>query len=414
HDRYFLDRVATRIVELKNATTVTHHGNYSSFLSQRQIREAFLQSEKRRLDNKLREEAELARNLRASAHIRQAQSREKGIERLRGERRALADAQREGHLGKVDAVALKLSGDGHISAEVAIAEGVTKKFGDRALFENASFLIRGGEHVAFVGPNGCGKTTLIHMLLGEDADFQGVCRIGGWVRTGLLDQNAVFPDESLTMLEEAMARREQTEAQALRGLAKVGFYGDETRKAIAVLSGGERVRLKLALLLQQNPQCLVLDEPTNHLDLPAREAVERAIAGFEGTVIAVSHDRYFLNRCATRIIAFEDGALRSYDGNWDAYQRARAGAGLAAAAGQRRPEPAPPAAPAAPPANRPDRSEAARLEQEIEELERRMAQAVGAMGPDADPALYRDYGELQTRAAALMARWERLLDAQDA
>jgi ATP-binding cassette subfamily F protein 3 len=217
---------------------------------------------------------------------------------------------------------LKLQAASHKSAEIAMAKNGAKRFGDRVLFKNINFVIRGGEHVAIVGKNGCGKTTLLRILLGIDNDYSGTIKLGAWVKTGLLDQNAEYLDESRTMLEEVYAFKEQDEPAMRKHLAKVGFYGEEVNKRIAVLSGGERVRLKLALLLLREPQCLILDEPTNHLDLPAREAVERAVAEFKGTVIAVSHDRYFLNRCAARILAFENETIRAYQGNWDSYKQA--------------------------------------------------------------------------------------------
>ncbi|MEG0766798.1 MAG: ABC-F family ATP-binding cassette domain-containing protein, partial [Clostridia bacterium] len=406
HDRYFLDRVATRIIELKNATTVVHHGNYSGFLQQQAIRKAFLESEKERLDHEIRSESALARKLRATAHITQAKSREKGIERLRVARVQVRASQTEGHLGKVNAVGLRLTHDAHISAEVAAARHAGKRFGERVLLEDANFLIRGGEHVAFVGANGCGKTTLLRMLLGQDDDHTGTCRLGSWVRVGLLDQNAEFIDEARTMLAEVIKQREQPEDTARTLLGKVGFYGDEIQKTIDKLSGGERVRLKLALLLQQAPQCLVLDEPTNHLDLPAREAVERAVADFRGTVLAVSHDRYFLNRCATRIIAFEGVHLVSYAGNWDVYQQT-----LAA-----RMQPEIPAQQAVhakhgeSPAARAEDSSAriAEMEREIASLEAQMQQMTHRMMPDAPPSLYQDYEQASKQLEMLYEQWTKL------
>ncbi len=415
HDRYFLDRVATRVIELKNATTIEHHGNYSSFLQQQQIRTEFLHDEKERLDREIRLASDLARRLRATAHITQAQSREKGIERMKAERQRVLTAQREGHLGRVNATQLNLQRTAHVSAEIAAAEHATKRYGERVLFRDANFLIRGGEHVAIVGENGCGKTTLLRILLGQDPQVEGVCRIGPWVKVGLLDQNAEFDDAGRTMLEEVIFQKEQApgiageitpqqERPARDLLGKVGFYGDEIHKAIAKLSGGERVRLKLALLLQQEPQCLVLDEPTNHLDLPAREAVENAVATFRGTVIAVSHDRYFLNRCATRILAFEGEKIVAYDGNWDDYraaialQKEREAQARIAVQEKRRTQGSP--------AEKADNGAArAALEAEIERLEAHKQALEALMGPDADAQVYMDYQQAERALEELYAQW---------
>lgn len=319
HDRYFLDRVATRIVELNNADIVTFKGNYSSFIQQQQIRAEFMDKERDRLDREILRQKELYTTLRSHRMITAAQSRQKVIDKLKLERTEIVRKKKQGHLGKINTVGLNLEAAQHKSREIAICRGATKSFGDNLLFKDVSFQIGGGEHVAIVGANGCGKTTLLKMLQGLDSDFKGECAIGSWVKSGVLDQNTEFEDTSLTMSDMVLAQREQSEQEVRAILAKVGFYGEEIYKTIALLSGGERVRLKLALLMQQNPQCLILDEPTNHLDLPARDAVERAVREFLGTVIMVSHDRYFLNRCAERILAFKDKQLTSYEGNWDDY-----------------------------------------------------------------------------------------------
>ena len=402
HDRYFLDRLATRILELKNTTLLSHHGNYSSFLQQQAIRGAFLQDENARLAREIRQEAQLAQRLRATAHIRQAQSREKRLERLKQERQKVQALRTEGHLGKVNAVGLNLARSKHISMEIAVAKNAGKRYGARVRFERVTFLSRGGEHVAIVGPNGCGKTTLLRMLLGWDDAHEGKCAIGSWVKVGLLDQNAAFEDEDRSMLEEIIAAKDQPEASARALLAKMGFYGDEIHKSIEKLSGGERVRLKLALLLDQNPQCLVLDEPTNHLDLPAREAVEAAIAAFRGSVIAVSHDRYFLNRCARRILAFEGARVVSHDGNWDAYQQAKA-----APAASAKPSAAPKknAASGTATQSAAPRHSAEELEKELQAMEARKSALEQSFGPDTTPETYRDYADLMDALEKTYALW---------
>ncbi|MDO4564538.1 MAG: ABC-F family ATP-binding cassette domain-containing protein [Clostridia bacterium] len=403
HDRYFLDRVATRIVELNNGSVVSFKGNYSSFLQQKQIRLDFLNKERARLDREILREKEIYTTLRSHRMIKAAQSREKVIARLTEERAELRQKKRQGHLGAVNTASINLKPTDHISAEIAVCENASKRFGDVELFSAASFVIGGGEHLAIVGPNGCGKTTLLRMLQGLDADFTGKCRIGSWVRTGVLDQNTEFDDTSLSMIQLVTLEKEQTEDSARLALSRVGFYGDEIFKPIGLLSGGERVRLKLALLMQQNPQCLILDEPTNHLDLPAREAVENAVASFRGTVIAVSHDRYFLNRCAERILAFENKRLVSYEGNWDDYMKATAlDNDKPAPAGKKRGA----AKPAAPAASAPDPS--VELEKRIEALEAKKDQLEAALNELTPLDTYLELQSLYDEIDALYAEWLKI------
>ncbi|MDD3401080.1 MAG: ABC-F family ATP-binding cassette domain-containing protein [Eubacteriales bacterium] len=403
HDRYFLDCIATRIVELNNSSIVTFKGNYSNFLLQQQIRLEYMQKEKARLDREILREKELYTTLRSHRKITAAQSRQKVISKLSEERSALALRKQQGHLGKINTVGLNIAASDHLSAEIAVADHATKYFGENLLFENVSFLIEGGQHVAIVGANGCGKTTLLRMLMGLDEDFSGKCAIGSWVRTGVLDQNTEFDDVSLSAFEQIMADKEQSEVSVRDALSKVGFYGDEIFKPISLLSGGERVRLKLALLMQQNPQCLILDEPTNHLDLPAREAVENAVINFKGTVIAVSHDRYFLNRCAQRIIAFADKHVSTYQGNWDDYLVAIAPPAVEVKPQQRKfQKPTPPA--------EPKRDRQKELESEIAELEWQKYELEEQLSEATPLSSYQELQKLYERISTLYDEWEKLDD----
>lgn len=320
HDRYFLDRVATRIAELSHGTLLEKRCSYSQFIEQKEIARSFYLKEQKNLRVQIRDLEELIRNLRRQRKSKQADSRTHELQRLKDK---LAHNQQKvrtaGHLQKTNGPALRIQAHGHVSKEIAWAEGLTKSFGDHTLFEDISFHIAGGERIALIGPNGCGKTTLLNILRGLDRDFSGTAKLGTWVSYAYLGQSVYFPDMDRTVLEELMIDGKLEEAAARKHLARFQFYGDVVNSTLHVLSGGEKVRLYLAEVMLRNPHCLILDEPTNHLDLSSREALELAINEFRGTVIAVSHDRYYLNNCVDRLIAFQNGSVRVFDGNYDAY-----------------------------------------------------------------------------------------------
>ena len=323
HDRYFLNRVSTRVVELSGGTILEHKGSYATFMAQKEIRRQHAIDETARLRQEIKTKKNhitMAYNFRRHTALHMY---EKQLARLEQEKKDIAAEKTAGHLGYGRSASLNLGYDMQQSKRIAEAIGATKKFEDRVLFENIDFLISGGDRIGIIGANGCGKTTLLKMLLGLDHDFTGQCNIGRWVKYVFIDQNASFDDENRTPLQEIHACHELNERAARDALATVGLYKDEYRKPISVLSGGERVRLKLGLAMLDKPQCLILDEPTNHLDLPAREAVEEALAQFPGSVIAVSHDRSLLNSCVNKLFIMENKQLTVFLGNWDDYQKSK-------------------------------------------------------------------------------------------
>ena len=166
--------------------------------------------------------------------------------------------------------------------------------------------------MGIVGPNGCGKTTLINILIGIDKDYQGTAVLGDWVKYAYLGQTVEFQNEDAAVWEEVAKTFDLDRKEALHILSDYGFFGNEADKSIRILSGGEKVRLKLALLLMNDPFWLIMDEPTNHLDADSRDRLEEMIADYKGTVIAVSHDRYFLSHCMNRILEIKDYRFVSY------------------------------------------------------------------------------------------------------
>lgn len=333
HDRYFMDQVATRVAELENGSIIERSGSYSVFVKQKEKMAEFASREQKRLEMSIQIEKKKALSLKGQSkhrtrNISAWKSREKMVARLKDElNQNNSEFKTQEHLQSKAAPRIYFKSITHLSAEIARAEALKKRFDGNILFSGVDFLIRGGERVGIIGANGCGKTTLLNILLGRDTDYEGFARLGGWVRYAFLGQELEFEDENRTILEEFMNRKEMEQAFAKDRLAGFQFYGDDLNKKIEVLSGGERVRLYLACIMLMEPDCLIMDEPTNHLDVIARDAVMEALANFKGSLLAVSHDRYFLNKCVNRILEFEDGKMYSYQGNYEAYKSAKGALG---------------------------------------------------------------------------------------
>jgi ATP-binding cassette subfamily F protein 3 len=318
----FLDQVATRVAELGNGTITERSGNYSSFMMQKDRMREYARKEQFRLKQEIKRQTSIAGQLKATNKISAWKSRVKTVQRLQKELTVGVKEMRERHhLYRTAAPKVSFNSINHMSAEIAVAKGLTKYFDKFCLFSNVNFLIKRGEKIGIIGPNGCGKTTLINILLGKDEGFEGIANLGEWVRYGYLGQIIEFENKERTILEELLATKEMPENDARNYLARFQFYGDEVDKKIEVLSGGEKVRLYLSCLMLENPDCLIMDEPTNHLDVSARDALESALLNFNGTVIAISHDRYFLNRCVNRIFEICDGTLKIYNGNYEDFKK---------------------------------------------------------------------------------------------
>jgi len=281
--------------------------------------------------------------------------------------------------------------------------------GDKPLLDGATFAIERGEHVALVGPNGSGKTTLLETILGRRAPAGGRVRLGHGVVPAYFSQHEAELDERGSVLEAAMAGTglKRPEAQALLG--RFLFSGwDEHEKPAAALSGGERRRLALAIVVASGANLLVLDEPTNHLDLESRESLEAALEAFPGTVLLVSHDRALLDAVAGRLLAIEERDVRSYPGGWADYVRAQAA--------ESAPPPPPPkpkrARPAAPAKPVPTQIEL--VEREVERAEARVAELERKLAEDwADVTLVDAHRAARTELEGLLRRWEELFAASE-
>jgi len=277
--------------------------------------------------------------------------------------------------------------------------------GEKELLDGASFAVERGEHVALVGPNGSGKTTLLETLLGRREAAGGRLRLGHGVVPAYFSQHEAELDERGSVLDAAMSGTglKRPEAQSLLG--RFLFSGwDEHEKPVVALSGGERRRLALAIVVASGANFLVLDEPTNHLDLESRESLEAALEAFPGTVLLVSHDRAVLDAVADRLLAVEDGRIVSYPGGWADYVRAQDAGEAAPPPKPKRERPKRPVKPGPTPLELVE-AEVARAEERVNELERKLAEDWG------DATLLAAHKEAREDLAALISRWESLFEA---
>lgn len=311
HDRFFLDKVATKILDLENKTTVLYDGNYSTAMKVKAQRRAALESAYAKQQEHIRETEEYIRRYKAGVKAKQARGREKQLQRLE---RIILPPQKAGFnyfmFHKPEECAQR----------VAELDDVSVSFGDHKIFEHLSLLIRKGDGVAIVGPNGAGKTTLLRLLLGELQSPTGNIKIGSRVKIGYYSQQHESLCPSNTVFDEILSSFGLNDEQARHCLGAFLFKGDDIYKLIGDLSGGEKSRLALLKLMLTGANFLVMDEPTNHLDIPAKEAIEEAMMAFPGTFIVVSHDRYFLDKVTNFTCELENGHLTEYNGNYSYYR----------------------------------------------------------------------------------------------
>lgn len=401
HDRYFLDRVTNRTMELKNGRLYITAGNYSCHKEQRERDREIERKHYKSTMQEIRhveENIALLKQWNREKSIRQAESRQHRLDRLR---EGLVDPEKDSDILRFTFEAAQVSGN-----EVLTARSLSKAF-DRPLFHNADLDMMRGERVFLLGPNGCGKTTLLKMLAGRLATDSGFIRLGAKVSIGYYDQVQQGLDEKKTALQELWdAYPHKTETELRCAMAAFLFRGDDVFKPIGVMSGGERARLLLLKLMLAGDNFLLLDEPTNHLDIASREALEEALSDYDGTILAVSHDRYFINRMAGRVLALTPDGIEQVGGDYDAYAAARRVA-----------QAAPPVPVKAPSANtykqRKERESAIRR---LTTAVRRAEEAVTALEEEIaslsaqleDPATAADYEKLTAITATLHEKNEAL------
>jgi len=318
HDRYFLDNVAKWILEVDHGRGIPFEGNYSSWLEQKKAR---LEMEEKQASTRQKTLDKELEWIRMSPKARQAKSKARvsAYEKLAAEQAAARDSEIE-----IFIPASRSLGD-----QVIDVDNISKAFGDKLLFENLSFKLPPGGIVGIIGPNGAGKTTLFRMLVGQEKPDSGTIKVGATVDIGYVDQNRDALDPGKTVFEEISGGHDTIElgkrtVNARSYVAKFNFMGPDQQKKVGTLSGGERNRVHLAKLLRGGANLLLLDEPTNDLDVDTLRSLEEGISSFAGSVVVITHDRWFLDRLATHIIAFEgDGYVHVCEGNFEVYERSR-------------------------------------------------------------------------------------------
>ena len=316
HDRYFLDHVCTRMLEMENGGMTAFRGNYSTYTEHKMDEREYAM---RRYQNGMREIKRLEGVIEQQRRWNQERnyvtiaSKQKQIERL------------QSALVKPDdlpaSIRFHLRAEELTANEVVVCRHLDKRFGSTRLFTDLNLLIRNGERVCLLGANGCGKTTLLRILLGQEPPDGGVYRLGANVHVGYFSQSTTHTDKTNTVLDEVCDAYPFRDRQEIRNLLGAFlFRGDDVYKRLNTLSGGELARVQMLKLMLSGSNVLFLDEPTNHLDIPSREALENALVDYGGTMLVITHDRYFANRIADRILRMDYDGLTEFEGDWDSYK----------------------------------------------------------------------------------------------
>lgn len=315
HDRYFLDKICNKTVEISNNTAFSVKGNYSEYIK---AREARIESEKRQYANQIAEIKriegiiEQQRSFARERNFITAESKRKMLERKKSE---LVSVEKT-----ADKIRLSFSVQNDSGNDVLFASCLSKSYGEKHLFADCTFNVYKGDRVFIIGSNGCGKTTLLRILTDKETADSGFFRFGTGVKVGYFDQSLGALRGNGNVLDEIWnENRLMSETQVRNYLAMFLFKGNDVYKSVRSLSGGEKAKLCLLKLMLSGANVLLLDEPTNHLDIPSREILENALAEYEGTIISVSHDRYFINKLADKIFIMKNGGVKESEGDYDDY-----------------------------------------------------------------------------------------------
>lgn len=426
HDRAFLDNVTVRILEMEGGRLQSFKGNYSRYLEQKAVQNATLEAAYNAQQDYIARTEAYIRRFKAGIKSKMARGRQSQLNRLE---RIEAPVHNE-------EFALHLPSAAECAERVLIMEDLTIGYGTKVLAESINLTIRRGEKIALLGANGTGKTTLLKTILGELQPLKGRAKIGNRVQIGYFSQSYERLNPEQTLLENFVIEYGFTEEHTRSMLGGMLFHGDDVFKKISELSGGQKARLVLLKLVLDGANCLVLDEPTNHLDIMARETVEAALETFDGTVLVVSHDRYFVNEIATRIWEIENQDIKDYKGNYDFYLEEKNKANLLAAeAVEKLEKKAVPlqmeqnvetaaVKPQDSKLRRYSREEAIKLlpkvELQIREqeammgvLEKQMAAPENHLDPEFSAKMAAEHEAYEIKIAELMEKWELLMEAAE-
>lgn len=318
HDRYFLDQSVNRIVELTYDEAIVYHGNYTYFTVEKERRFLLEMKYYEQQQKKIKRMEDQIKRYRIWGEMRdsdkmyvRAKELEKRLEKMERVKKPIYESRK---------IKLDMSMQERTGNQVFVAEHLGKSFDGTMILSDVTFHVNFGDYACLLGENGSGKTTLFRMIVNEIEPDHGTLKIGSRVKIGYLPQHIDFEDETKSVLDYFQYEHEITQSDARRELAKALFVKDDVFKALNVLSGGEKSRLKLASLLYERVNVLLLDEPTNHLDIDSREVLEENLLGFDGTVLFISHDRYFVDKMASKILALENGTVSTYDFGYADYK----------------------------------------------------------------------------------------------
>lgn len=319
HDRYFLDRVANKIIELDSDGVQIYYGNYSKYVTEKELRFLLAMREYEAQQKKLNRMEEQIKRYRIWGEMRdsdkmykRAKELEKRLEKIELIKKPIVDKK---------TADFNIKGVTRTGKEVIIADNISKRFGSKELFSNLSFTLFYKDSMCILGENGVGKSTILKIVLDEIPSDNGSVRIGSNVKIGYLPQEVSFDRDDISIVDYFSYKYGISISEARRELAKILFTGDDVFKHISTLSGGEKSRLKLGMLIYEKINTLILDEPTNHLDIESREILEENLINYEGTILFVSHDRYFVDKIATCIGEIENKRFKTYEFDYEGYKQ---------------------------------------------------------------------------------------------
>ena len=423
HDRFFLNNVVGRVLEMEGGHLQNFKGNYDQYLAQKEIQMATMEAAYEAQQEYIARTEAYIRRFKAGIKSKMARGRQSQLNRL----------ERVEGPERIEEFELRLPPAPESAERVLVLEELSVGYGENILLKDINLVLRKGEKTALLGPNGAGKTTLLKTILGELSPVTGKAKIGNRVKIGYFSQSYERLDPSQTLLDNFLTEYGYTTEQTRSLLGGMLFHGDDVFKEIGTLSGGQKARLVLLKLVLDGANLLILDEPTNHLDIAAREAVEAALEAFDGTVLLVSHDRYFINEVASRIWEIDNQQVNDYKGNYSFYveEKAKRAALEATADTGSKSDNKVAAKESRPVKTKPEEKQRRYSEQELEKLlakvelnireqeamlkllEKQLADPANHEDLENSARLAEEYEKMKKEIDKLMLKWEELMAADE-